>query len=79
MLRKWQHKHCEIISTLVLISMMVSASAPETEWNKLLLNGLSIGKGDISHEDLYAVVKKRIERVLIRTVSIPLEFLASFG
>lgn len=55
---------------LILILMMVSTSAPETEWNKLLLNGLAIGKGDISPEDLYSVVKKRIERVLIRTVSI---------
>ncbi|KAG6421543.1 hypothetical protein SASPL_118099 [Salvia splendens] len=54
-------------------------SSPETEWNKLLLSGLTIAKGDILPQDLYAVVKKRIERVLIRTVSIPLEFLASFG
>ncbi|KAK6159511.1 hypothetical protein DH2020_006825 [Rehmannia glutinosa] len=41
--------------------------APEAEWNKLLLNGLTVGKGDISPEELYAVVKKRIERTLIRT------------
>lgn len=44
-------------------------SAPESEWNKLLINGLTLGKGDISPEELYRVIKKRIERVLIRTVS----------
>lgn len=48
-------------------------SAPEAEWNKLLINGLTVGKGDISPEELYAVVKKRIERTLIRTVSIRLK------
>ncbi|PHT59069.1 hypothetical protein CQW23_01432 [Capsicum baccatum] len=41
--------------------------APEEEWNKLLLDGLTIGKGDISPEELYAVIKKRMERTLIRT------------
>lgn len=34
----------------------------------LLLNGLTVAKGDITPEEFYAVVKKRIERVLIRTV-----------
>lgn len=41
--------------------------APEEEWNKLLINGLTVGKGEIAPEELYAVVKKRIERTLIRT------------
>jgi len=41
--------------------------APENEWNKVLLDGLTVGKGDISPDDLYAVISKRIERVLIRT------------
>ncbi|KAK9113033.1 hypothetical protein Scep_020552 [Stephania cephalantha] len=41
--------------------------APEGEWSRLLINGLTVGKGDISPEDLYAVINKRIERVLIRT------------
>lgn len=41
--------------------------APENEWNKLLLDGLAVGKGGVSPEELYAVTKKRIERVLIRT------------
>lgn len=43
-------------------------SAPEQEWNKLLIDGLAVGKGEISAEDFYAVIKKRIERTLIRTV-----------
>ncbi|KAL9296377.1 hypothetical protein ACSQ67_022273 [Phaseolus vulgaris] len=42
--------------------------APEQEWNNILINGLTIGAGNISAEELFAVLKKRIERVLIRTV-----------
>ncbi|KAK4340381.1 hypothetical protein RND71_041843 [Anisodus tanguticus] len=34
---------------------------------KLLLDGMTLGKGDISPEELYAVIKKRMERTLIRT------------
>ncbi|KAF7142947.1 hypothetical protein RHSIM_Rhsim05G0069500 [Rhododendron simsii] len=41
--------------------------APEEEWNKLLINGITLGKGEISPEELHAVIKKRIERTLIRT------------
>ncbi|XP_014755594.1 uncharacterized protein LOC100840747 isoform X1 [Brachypodium distachyon] len=41
--------------------------APENDWNKLLLDGLTVGKGDVSPEELYTVTKKRIERILIRT------------
>ena len=33
-----------------------------------MLDGLTVGKGDVSPDDLYAVINKRIERVLIRTV-----------
>ena len=52
-------------------------AAPEQEWNKLLIDGLAVGKGEISPEDFYAVIKKRIERTLIRTVrgTLCLEFL----
>ncbi|KVH93141.1 hypothetical protein Ccrd_004834 [Cynara cardunculus var. scolymus] len=42
--------------------------APESEWNKLLIDHLTAGKGDISPDELYAAIKKRIERTLIRTV-----------
>lgn len=48
-------------------------AAPEHEWNKLLLNGLTIGKGKVAPEELYAVINKRMERTLIRTVSTPLD------
>ncbi|XP_076886785.1 uncharacterized protein LOC143536739 isoform X2 [Bidens hawaiensis] len=41
--------------------------APESDWNKVLIDNLSGGKGDISPDELYAVIKKRIERTLIRT------------
>ncbi|KAI3930531.1 hypothetical protein MKX01_036977 [Papaver californicum] len=37
------------------------------EWNRLLLNGLTLGKGEVTPDDLYAAIKKRIERTLIRT------------
>lgn len=43
-------------------------AASEKDWNRLLLDGLTVGKGDISPEEFYAVIKKRIERTLIRTV-----------
>ncbi|KAH9696430.1 hypothetical protein KPL71_023160 [Citrus sinensis] len=42
-------------------------ATPEEEWNKLLIDGLTVGKGEISPEEFYAVIKKRIERILIRT------------
>lgn len=56
-----------------------SSAAPEQEWNKLLIDGLAVGKGEISPEDFYAVIKKRIERTLIRTVSHPLPRISTVG
>lgn len=47
---------------------MIWVAAPEEEWNRLLINGMTVGKGEILPEEFYAVVKKRIERTLIRTV-----------
>ncbi|KAI5673181.1 hypothetical protein M9H77_13545 [Catharanthus roseus] len=41
--------------------------APAEEWNKLLIDGLDVGRGETSLEELDAVIKKRIERTLIRT------------
>lgn len=49
-------------------------AAPEEEWNRLLLDGMTVGKGEISPEELYSVVNKRIERTLIRTVGIYILF-----
>jgi hypothetical protein len=43
-------------------------AALENDWDKVLLNGLTVGKGDVSPDDFYAIINKRIERVLIRTV-----------
>lgn len=43
-------------------------AAPEEEWNKLLLDGITLGKGEVSPDELYAAIKKRTERTLIRTV-----------
>ncbi|KAL8543045.1 hypothetical protein ACS0TY_003791 [Phlomoides rotata] len=63
--RSYAKKGNEVLKAEQFLETLIQA--PETEWNKLLLNGLSVGKGDISPEELYAVVKKRIERVLIRT------------
>jgi hypothetical protein len=51
-----------------LIYLVCGNAAPENDWNKLLLDGLTVGKGDVSPEELHAVTKKRIERILIRTV-----------
>lgn len=41
--------------------------APESDWNRMLLDGLTIGKGAVSPEEMNSVIKKRIERVLMRT------------
>lgn len=65
---------CQLLSPTVgtqlasMINHFLSLAAPEQEWSHILINGLTIGAGDISAEDLFAVLKKRIERVLIRTV-----------
>lgn len=55
------------------------SAAPEEEWNKLLINGMTVGKGEISPDDFYAVIKKRIERTLIRTVRQLLTLVHSIG
>lgn len=44
-------------------------SAPEEQWNKLFLEGLTLGKGEVTPDELSSVIKKRVERTLIRTVS----------
>nr|XP_004290290.2 PREDICTED: uncharacterized protein LOC101295094 [Fragaria vesca subsp. vesca] len=63
--RSYAKKGDEILKAEEFLESIIKA--PEEEWNKLLLNGLSIGKGEIPPPDLYAVIKKRIERTLIRT------------
>ena len=61
-----------------MINHFLSLAAPEQEWSHILINGLTIGAGDISAEDLFAVLKKRIERVLIRTVRQPCFYTCSY-
>ncbi|XP_062022934.1 uncharacterized protein LOC133739212 [Rosa rugosa] len=63
--RSYAKKGDEILKAEEFLETIIKA--PEEEWNKLLLDGLSIGKGEIPPQDLYAVIKKRIERTLIRT------------
>ncbi|CAL1353641.1 unnamed protein product [Linum trigynum] len=63
--RSYAKKGDEILKDEQFLETIIKA--PEEEWNRLMINGLTVAKGDISPEELYAVVKKRIERVLIRT------------
>ncbi|GAY52904.1 hypothetical protein CUMW_145500 [Citrus unshiu] len=55
------------LSCFEVTNICLFAAAPEEEWNKLLIDGLTVGKGEILPEEFYAVIKKRIERILIRT------------
>uniref|UniRef100_A0A0E0EU52 Uncharacterized protein n=1 Tax=Oryza meridionalis TaxID=40149 RepID=A0A0E0EU52_9ORYZ len=63
--RSYAYKGGEVIVPESFLESVIKA--PENEWNKLLLDGLTVGKGNVSPDEFYAVIKKRIERVLIRT------------
>ncbi|XP_048140909.1 uncharacterized protein LOC115730590 [Rhodamnia argentea] len=63
--RSYAKRGNEVLKAEKFLEVLIKA--PEEEWNKLLLDGMTFGKGDVSPEDLYAVIKKRIERTLIRT------------
>ncbi|CAK7329633.1 unnamed protein product [Dovyalis caffra] len=63
--RSYAKKGEEVLKAEQFLETIIKA--PEEEWNKLLLNGMTVGKGEIFPEELYAVIKKRIERTLIRT------------
>ncbi|XP_031271722.1 uncharacterized protein LOC116130107 isoform X2 [Pistacia vera] len=60
-------KVLQLYAATVLSKRSYAKKAPEEEWNKLLIDGLTVGKGEVSPEEFYAVIKKRIERTLIRT------------
>nr|POE59781.1 hypothetical protein CFP56_74055 [Quercus suber] len=60
-------KVLQLYASRVLSKRSNAKKAPEEEWNKLLINGMTVGKGDISPDEFYAVIKKQIERTLIRT------------
>ncbi|KDP41737.1 hypothetical protein JCGZ_26755 [Jatropha curcas] len=63
--RSYAKKGDEVLKSEQFLETIIKA--PEEEWNKLLINGMTVGKGEISPDELYAVIKKRIERTLIRT------------
>lgn len=63
--RSYAKKGEEILKAEQFLESIIKA--PEEEWNKLLIDGMSVGKGEILPDEFYAVVKKRIERTLIRT------------
>ncbi|XP_021889309.1 uncharacterized protein LOC110808207 isoform X4 [Carica papaya] len=63
--RSYAKKGNEILKAEQFLETMIKA--PEEEWNRLLINGMTVAKGEISLEELSAVIKKRIERTLIRT------------
>lgn len=63
--RSYAYKGNEVLKAEKLLESVIQA--PEEDWNKLLIEGLTVGKGEITPEEFYAVIKKRIERVLIRT------------
>ncbi|OQU89812.1 uncharacterized protein LOC110432812 isoform X2 [Sorghum bicolor] len=63
--RSYAYKGGQVVVPEKFLECVIQA--PENEWNTVLLDGLTVGKGDVSPDDLYAVINKRIERVLIRT------------
>ncbi|XP_017254977.2 uncharacterized protein LOC108224766 isoform X1 [Daucus carota subsp. sativus] len=63
--RSYAKKGSEVILPEQFLETIITA--PEQEWNKLLLDGLTIGKGKVTPEELFAVINKRMERTLIRT------------
>uniref|UniRef100_A0A7N0ZR94 Uncharacterized protein n=2 Tax=Kalanchoe fedtschenkoi TaxID=63787 RepID=A0A7N0ZR94_KALFE len=63
--RSYAKKGQEVIKAEQFLESIIKA--PEEAWNRLLIDGLTIGKGDVTPEELYAVINKRIERTLIRT------------
>ncbi|KAJ8767252.1 hypothetical protein K2173_013649 [Erythroxylum novogranatense] len=63
--RSYAKKGDEVLKAEQFLETVIKA--PEEEWNTLLINGMAVGKGEISLEEFYAVIKKRIERTLIRT------------
>ncbi|RZB79450.1 hypothetical protein D0Y65_029630 [Glycine soja] len=74
--RSYAMKGKEVLKDEQFLETIIQA--PEQEWNNILINGLTIGAGDVSAEDLFAVLKKRIERVLIRTVRQPCFYTCSY-
>ncbi|CAH2061616.1 unnamed protein product [Thlaspi arvense] len=67
--RSYAKKGNEVVKAEHFLETLIKGtlSPPEEKWNKLFLDGLAIGKGEVAPDELSAVIKKRIERTLIRT------------
>ncbi|CAF2114402.1 unnamed protein product [Brassica oleracea var. botrytis] len=63
--RSYAKKGNEVVKAEHFLETLIKA--PEEQWNKLFLEGLTLGKGDVTPDELSAVIKKRVERTLIRT------------
>ncbi|KAI3525265.1 hypothetical protein L1887_03940 [Cichorium endivia] len=63
--RSYAKKGNEVLKAEQCLEEIIKA--PESEWNTVLINHLTPFKGNITPDELYAVIKKRIERTLIRT------------
>lgn len=63
--RSYAKKGNEVVKAEHFLETLIKA--PEEQWNKLFLEGLTLGKGEVSPDELSAVIKKRVERTLIRT------------
>ncbi|GMP48135.1 hypothetical protein CsSME_00015597 [Camellia sinensis var. sinensis] len=63
--RSYAKKENQVLKAEEFLETIIKA--PEGEWNKLLINGMTVGKGEISPDEFYAVIRKRMERTLIRT------------
>ncbi|XP_071716845.1 uncharacterized protein [Rutidosis leptorrhynchoides] len=63
--RSYATKGKEVLQAEQFLEEIIKA--PESEWNNVLINHLSCGKGNITPDELYTVIKKRRERTLIRT------------
>nr|VDD07812.1 unnamed protein product [Brassica oleracea] len=57
----------QVVKVEHFLETLIKAS--EEQWNKFFLEGLTLGKSEVTPEELSAIIKKRIERTLIRTVS----------
>ncbi|CAH9124415.1 unnamed protein product [Cuscuta epithymum] len=63
--RSYARKGNVVLKAEQLLETIIKA--PEEEWNRLLGDGMTVDKGDVSPEEFNAVVKKRIERTIMRT------------
>ncbi|KAL3580697.1 hypothetical protein D5086_018532 [Populus alba] len=51
-------KVLQLYASSILSKRSCAKKAPEEKWNKILLNGMTAGKGRISPEEHYAVIKE---------------------